>query len=67
MKDVFSLPHYVTTIDEFMKTGDVRTKYFKELYSATTTIQVVRICDTERLVEITASVEVPKDRFRQLD
>ncbi len=67
MTDVFSLTHFVTNIDDFMKTGDVRTKYFKEPYPVTTTIQIVRLYDPELLVEITASAEIPKDRFRRPD
>ena len=65
MSDVFSLTHYVTNIDEFMKTGDIRTRYFTEPFPVTTTVQVVRLYDPELLVEITSSAEIPKNRFRR--
>ncbi len=65
MSDIYSLHHYVTDIDEFMKTGDIRTRYFKEPFPVTTTVQVVRLYDPELLVEITSSAEVPKERFKR--
>ncbi len=65
MTDIFSLTHYVTDIDEFMKTGDIRMKYFKHPFPVTTTIQIVRLYDPELLVEITSSAEIPRDRFKQ--
>ena len=65
MTDIFSLTHFVTDIDEFMKTGDIRTKYFKEPYPVTTTVQIVRLYDPELLVEITSSAEIPKNRFKR--
>ena len=67
MRDVFSLTHYVTDIDAFMKTGEIRTKFFKEPYPVTTTVEVVRLYDPRLLVEIKASAEIPKNRFRRPD
>ncbi len=65
MSDIFSLTHYVTDIDEFMKTGDIRVKYFTEPFPVTTTIQIVRLYDPELMVEITSSAEIPKTRFKR--
>ena len=64
MQDIFSLTHYVTDIDEFMKTGDIRMAYFTEPFPVTTTLQVVRLYDPALLVEITATAEIPVDRFK---
>ena len=63
MSDIVSLTHYVTDIEEFMKTGDVRREFFPEPFPVTTTVQVVRLYRPELLVEITATAEVPRDRF----
>ncbi len=65
MTDIFSLTHYVTDIDEFMKTGDIRKQYFKDPFPVTTTVQVVRLYDPELLIEITANAEIPRDRFKR--
>ena len=37
MSDIVSLTHYVTDIEEFMKTGDVRREFFPEPFPVTTT------------------------------
>ena len=63
MADVVSLTHYVTDIEAFMKTGDVRREFFAEPFPVTTTVQVVRLYRTELLVEITATAEIPRDCF----
>jgi enamine deaminase RidA (YjgF/YER057c/UK114 family) len=65
MKDIFSLTHYVTDIDEFMKTGDIRMAYFRDPFPVTTTVQVVRLYDPELLIEITGIAEIPLDRFKR--
>ena len=65
MQDIFSLTHYVTDIDEFMKTGDIRMAYFTEPFPVTTTVQVVRLYDPALLVEITAIAEIPANRFKR--
>ena len=65
MQDIVSLTHYVTDIDTFMTTGDIRTQFFREPYPVTTTVQVVRLYHPDLLVEITATAEVPRDRFRR--
>ena len=43
MEDIVSLTHYVTDIDAFMTTGDVRRRFFTEPYPVTTTVQVERL------------------------
>jgi 2-iminobutanoate/2-iminopropanoate deaminase len=62
--DVFSLTHYATDIDAFMKTGDVRKEFFAEPYPVTTTVQVTRLYDPDIWIEITAIAEIPRERFR---
>ena len=63
MEDLYSLTHHVTDIEAFMKTGHIRTRYFKTPYPVTTTIEVSRLYHPDLLVEITGSAEVPLDRF----
>ena len=65
MTDIFTLTHYVTDIDEFMKTGDIRMKYFSQPFPVTTTVQIARLYDPELLVEISSSAEVPVERFKR--
>jgi len=64
MEDVVSLTHYVTDIDAFMTTGDIRKEIFQEPYPVTTTVQVVRLYHPDLVVEITATAEIPRDRFQ---
>lgn len=65
MGDVFSLTHFVTDIEQFMKTGDVRREFFSQPFPVTTTVQVVRLYDPDLLVEITAMAEIPRGRFKR--
>jgi len=64
MEDVVSLTHYVTDIDAFMTTGDIRKEFFREPYPVTTTVQVVRLYHPDLVVEITAIAEIPRARFQ---
>lgn len=64
MEDVVSLTHYVTDVDAFMTTGDIRKAFFREPYPVTTTVQVVRLYHPDLVVEITAIAEIPRDRFQ---
>lgn len=66
MGDVVSLTHYVTDIEEFMATGDIRRKFFAPPYPVTTTVQIARLYHPDLMVEITAIAEIPLDRFRRL-
>lgn len=63
MEDVYSLTHHVTNIEAFMKTGHIRTRYFKPPYPVTTTVEVARLYHPDLLVEITGSAEIPLDRY----
>lgn len=63
MEDIYALVHHVTDMDKFMKTGHIRTRYFSPPYPVTTTVEVSRLYDPALMVEITASAEVPLDRF----
>ena len=65
MEDIVSLTHYVTDIDAFMTTGDIRRQFFTEPYPVTTTVQVVRLYHRDLVVEITAIAEIPRDRFHR--
>jgi len=63
MEDIYSLSHHVTNIEEFMKTGHIRTRYFKPPYPVTTTVEVARLYHSDLLVEITGSAEIPLERY----
>ena len=63
MEDIYSLTHHVTNIEEFMKTGHIRTQYFKPPYPVTTTVEVTRLYHPDLLVEITGSAEIPLERY----
>jgi len=63
MGDVTELFQHTTDIDAFMQTDDIRQKYLSEPYPVTTTVEVVRLYDPELVVEITASAEIPLDRY----
>ena len=62
-EDIYSLTHHVTNIEEFMKTGHIRKRYFKPPYPVTTTVEVARLYHPDLLVEITGSAEIPLDRY----
>ena len=64
MEDILSLTHHVTDIDAFMTTRDIRRQFFTEPYPVTTTVQVARLYHPDLAVEITATAEIPRDRFR---
>ncbi|CAM2195627.1 2-iminobutanoate/2-iminopropanoate deaminase [Paraburkholderia kururiensis] len=65
MSDVFSLVHYTTDIDAFMRAGEIRNEYFAAPWPVTTTVQVVRLYHQDLLIEITATAEIPRSRFRR--
>ena len=65
MGDIFCLTHFVTDIEQFMKTGDIRREFFEEPFPVTTTVQVVRLYDPDLLVEITVMAEIPRKRFKR--
>jgi len=63
MSDVTSLVHYTTDIASFMQSGDVRKAFFAEPYPITTTVETAALYRPELLIEITATAEIPLDRF----
>ena len=63
MEDIYSLTHHVTNIEDFMKTGHIRTQYFKPPYPVTTTVEVTRLYHPDLMVEITGSAEIPLNRY----
>ena len=67
MADIYSLVQHVTDIEAFMQAGHVREKYFQAPYPITTTVEISRLYHPDLLVEITCSVEIPHERFRQPD
>ncbi len=64
MGDIVSLTHYVTDIQQFMRTGDIRRRFFAPPYPVTTTVQVAALYRPEIVVEIAAIAEVARERFR---
>jgi 2-iminobutanoate/2-iminopropanoate deaminase len=63
MSDVIALNHYATDIQAFMKTGDIRAEFFSAPFPVTTTVEVASLYDPDLLIEITATAEIPLDRF----
>ena len=64
MRDVVSLVHYATDIEQFMSTGDIRKEFFAEPFPVTTTVQIGRLYHPDLLIEITAVAEIPRESFR---
>jgi enamine deaminase RidA (YjgF/YER057c/UK114 family) len=64
MADIVSLTQYATDIEQFMAAGDIRKEFFAEPYPVTTTVQVARLYQLDLQIEITATAEIPRDRFR---
>ena len=63
MGDILSLTQHTTDIAAFMTSGDVRARYFKESYPATTTVEVLALYHPDILAEIMAIAEIPRGRF----
>ena len=63
MADVVALTHYTTDIGAFMGAGDIRVQFFAAPYPVTTTVEVARLYDPEIQVEITATAEIPRERY----
>ena len=64
MADIYSLTHYATDIADFMDCGEVRKRFFEPPYPITTTVEVTRLYHPDLMIEITASAEIPHDRYR---
>ena len=65
MEDIYTLTHHVTNIEEFMKTGHIRKRFFQAPFPVTTTVEVSRLYHPDLLVEITGSAEIPQDRYME--
>ncbi|MEM0989279.1 MAG: RidA family protein [Pseudomonadota bacterium] len=63
MGDIVSLVHYATDIQAFMASGDIRAAFFRAPFPITTTVEVASLYDPRLVIEITASAEIPHDRF----
>ena len=63
MEDIYSLTHHVTDIEAFMTTGHIRNKFFSEPFPITTTVEISRLYHPALMVEITASAEIPLQRY----
>lgn len=63
MADIYSLTHYATDIEAFMACGEIRKRFFPPPYPITTTIEVSRLFHPDLLIEITASAEIPHERY----
>ena len=62
--DIVSLTQYTTDIEQFMAVGDLKKEFFSEPYPVTTTVEVVRLYHPDLLIEIMATAEIPRDRYR---
>ncbi|TIP52198.1 MAG: RidA family protein, partial [Mesorhizobium sp.] len=65
MAEIISLTQYATDIQKFMAAGEIRKQFFAEPFPVTTTVEVVRLYHPDLLIEITATAEIPHDRFRR--
>ncbi|WP_158812495.1 RidA family protein [Methylocapsa sp. S129] len=65
MADIVALTQYAVDIEQFMAAGDIRKQFFAEPFPVTTTVQIVRLYHPDLLIEITATAEIPLDRFRR--
>ncbi len=63
MGDVISLTQYMTDIQAFMQTGDIRKEFFAAPYPGTTTVEVAGLYNPELVIEITAVAEIPHERY----
>ncbi len=63
MSDVISLTQYMTDIQAFMQTGDIRNEFFAAPYPVTTTVEVAGLYNPEIVIEITAVAEIPLERY----
>jgi enamine deaminase RidA (YjgF/YER057c/UK114 family) len=67
MQDIVAITHHVTDIEAFMQTADIRREFFAPPFPVTTTVEVVRLFHPDLVVEMTATAEVPDDRFKPLE
>lgn len=65
MSDIVSLTHLTTDIQSFMQTGDIRSEFFSDPFPTTTTVEVAALYHPDLVIEITASAEVPRERYQR--
>lgn len=65
MADIVSLFQFTTDIERFMACGEIRMAFFQAPFPITTTIEVSRLYDPRLLIEITATAEIPEDRYQE--
>ena len=58
INDIVMLRIFVTDLEAFQKTGDVRTKYFGKYRPATTGLEISRLYFDEALIEVEAMAEI---------
>tara|TARA_Y100000588_G_scaffold303602_1_gene326165 strand:- start:259 stop:636 length:378 start_codon:yes stop_codon:yes gene_type:complete len=63
MSDIVSLTHCMTDIASFMACGEIRGAFFAPPYPVTTTVEVAALYHPDLLIEITATTEIPRNRF----
>ncbi len=64
LADVIAVNHYTTDIEAFMAAGAVRSEFFAPPFPVTTTLEISRLYHPDLMIEITATAEVARDRFR---
>lgn len=63
MGDILSLTQFSTDLAQFMDAADIRNEFFHAPYPVTTTIEIARLYHPDLMIEITATAEIPRDRF----
>ena len=58
MRDIVMLRIFVTNLEEFQKTGEVRTKYFGKYRPATTGLEISRLYYPEAMIEVEATAVI---------
>jgi len=58
MRDIVMLRIFVTDLEEFQKTAEVRTKYFGKYRPATTGLEISRLYFPEAMIEVEATAVI---------
>ena len=58
MRDIVMLRIFVTDLEEFQKTAEVRTKYFGKYRPATTGLEISRLYYSEAMIEVEATAVI---------
>lgn len=65
LSDLITLTYYVTDIRSFVATQELRETYLAKPYPATTMVQVAALFHRDVLIEIAATAEIPRERYRE--